>query len=240
MKIFALLAGVSLSLSPCAFSQQLIAESIASPSANPGMGSILTLGSNASTLQYGIAVGVYASADYGGIAIGSGSQAGQGSIALGGRALGGSSTALGSLTVAEGVCSVASGYAICASSDYSIALGSKNLSFPSDYVYGVGGDGWNEDAVLFELGNGTPNGQDYAGGFIYDLSNAITTLKNGRTTLTNKAWFNRDSSVSPTADPSPETTDSEGEALVVEGHTRLKGKVTIEQPQGDISMGIYQ
>jgi hypothetical protein len=30
------------------------------------------------------------------------------------------------------------------------------------------------------------------------------------------------------------------EALVVEGHARLKGKVIIEQPQGDISMGIYE
>ncbi|MEN9974225.1 MAG: hypothetical protein RLZZ282_231, partial [Verrucomicrobiota bacterium] len=26
---------------------------------------------------------------------------------------------------------------------------------------------------------------------------------------------------------------------VVEGHTRLRGKVIIEQAQGDISMGIY-
>ena len=34
-------------------------------------------------------------------------------------------------------------------------------------------------------------------------------------------------------------TASGGEALVVEGHTRLKGKVIIEQAQGDISMGIY-
>jgi hypothetical protein len=45
-------------------------------------------------------------------------------------------------------------------------------------------------------------------------------------------------SSTPLADPAA-TTDSGGEALVVEGHTRLKGKVIIEQPQGDISMGIY-
>ncbi len=130
---------------------------------------------------------------------------------------------------------------VCSSSDYSIAIGSKNLSFPSNYGFEeVYHDYWVEDAILFELGNGIPSGQDYGNSFVYDLSNAITTLKNGRTTLTNKAWLNRDSSISPTADPSVETTDSGGEALVVEGHTRLKGKVTIEQPQGDISMGIYQ
>jgi hypothetical protein len=33
---------------------------------------------------------------------------------------------------------------------------------------------------------------------------------------------------------------SEGRALVVEGHTVLRGKVIIEVPQGDISMGIYE
>jgi hypothetical protein len=91
---------------------------------------------------------------------------------------------------------------------------------------------------LFELGNGAP---EYAVDFwSSNYSNAITTLKNGQTTLTNKAWLNRDSGISATADPSSATTDSGGEALVVEGHTRLKGKVTIEEPQGDISMGIYQ
>jgi hypothetical protein len=92
---------------------------------------------------------------------------------------------------------------------------------------------------LFELGNGAPDEYDAMSMSGY-FSNAITTLKNGQTTLTNKAWLNRDSGTSATADPSSATTDSGGEALVVEGHTRLKGKVIIEQPQGDISMGIYQ
>lgn len=68
---------------------------------------------------------------------------------------------------------------------------------------------------------------------------SITTLKNGQATLTKKAWLNR-GGASATADPSSSTADGDGEALVVEGHTRLKGKVIIEEAQGDISMGIYQ
>jgi hypothetical protein len=195
-------------------------------------------------LEGGIAVGEFSYAGLYSTAIGGLGSRAEGIEALalaGGQALGYGSSALGRGNVAIGNYSFASGYMACSSSDYSIGLGSKNLSFPLDYVFGGGGDGWVEDAILFELGNGTPNvGQDYGNTFVYDLSNAITTLKNGRTTLTNKAWLNRDSSISPTADPSVETTDSGGEALVVEGHTRLKGKVTIEQPQGDISMGIYQ
>jgi hypothetical protein len=144
------------------------------------------------------------------------------------------SYALGNSASAWSNDSLAYGYYAATSSDYSIALGSKNLG---SSAWQALGDGWVEDAVLFELGNGVPDGYDY---YRYGLSNAITTLKNGQTTLTNKAWLNRDSGTSATADPSSATTDSGGEALVVEGHTRLKGKVIIEQPQGDISMGIYQ
>ena len=83
---------------------------------------------------------------------------------------------------------------------------------------------------MLEVGNGNPNAATF------ETSNAITTLKNGQTTLTNKAWKANPSA--PLADPDP-TTDSGGNALVVEGHTVLKGKVVIEQVQGDISMGIY-
>lgn len=79
-------------------------------------------------------------------------------------------------------------------------------------------------------------------------SNAITTLKNGRTALTNKYW----DANAPTAVPANATESSNGEALSVEGHavingnatlkgnTVLEGKVTLAQPQGDISMGIYE
>ena len=90
--------------------------------------------------------------------------------------------------------------------------------------------GWIEESALLEVGNGNPDATKF------DTSNAITTLKNGQTTLTNKAW--KANITAPLADPIP-TTDSGGNALVVEGHTVLKGKVVIEQAQGDISMGIY-
>ena len=61
-------------------------------------------------------------------------------------------------------------------------------------------------------------------------------LATGKATLTNKQWqANPDT---PLVDLDAATSSS-GEALVVEGHTRLKGKVIIEQAQGDISMGIY-
>lgn len=83
---------------------------------------------------------------------------------------------------------------------------------------------WNESDVLYRLGNGTNDN---------NRSDAITTLKNGRTTLTNKAW-----KANPAVAPTP--ANSNAEALVVEGNTRLRGKVVLEVAQGDISMGIYQ
>lgn len=86
---------------------------------------------------------------------------------------------------------------------------------------------WVETDPLLLVGNGSSTAL---------ASNAITTLKNGQTTLTNKEW--KANSADPLADPAA-TTDSGGEALVVDGHTRLRGKVIIEQAQGDISMGIY-
>jgi hypothetical protein len=71
-------------------------------------------------------------------------------------------------------------------------------------------------------------------------SNAVTTLKNGQTTLANKAWkANVAASGDPLDDPSS-STDNGGNALVVDGHTVLNGKVVISEPQGDISMGIYE
>ena len=88
-----------------------------------------------------------------------------------------------------------------------------------------------ESDPLFEVGNGSAprGGQEPPS---TTRSNAITTLKNGQTTLTNKAW-KADPNVAPTED------NSYGRALVVEGNTVLNGNVTIAVPQGDISMGIY-
>jgi len=131
------------------------------------------------------------------------------------------------------------GYLTATANDYAIALGSKNLC-PSNGT--IAPAGWYEDSVLFELGNGEP--QQYGDAAMEwwnrpSLSNAITTLKNGQTTLINKAWLKRSSGTSATSDPSSATTDSGGNALVVDGHTVLNGKVIITVPQGDISMGIY-
>ncbi len=74
------------------------------------------------------------------------------------------------------------------------------------------------------------------------LGNSLTekTSVFGQTTLTNNPWKTRIVTVSPLADPTPATNDSGGNALVVDGHTVLNGKVIISVPQGDISMGIYQ
>ena len=93
---------------------------------------------------------------------------------------------------------------------------------------------WVETDSIFRVGNspGLVAGED---------SDAITTLKNGLTTLTNKAWRSDYETNPETAlsDPPATSTDSEGHALVVEGHTRMMGKVIVDQPQGDISMGIF-
>jgi hypothetical protein len=131
----------------------------------------------------------------------------------------------------NGVASFSSGNWNIANSAYSVALGSLNLGTAGD------SDDWVETDSLFELGNGTaPYGSTPSASA---RSNAITTLKNGRTTLTNKAWLAN--SDHPLADPGTASdSDSGGKALVVEGHTELKGKVIISEPQGDISMGIYE
>jgi hypothetical protein len=80
---------------------------------------------------------------------------------------------------------------------------------------------------LFRIGNGSS---------ATSRSDALTILKNGETTLNNKAW--KENPGAPLLDP-PSTTDSGGNALVVNGHTVLNGKVIITHPQGDILMGIY-
>lgn len=191
----------------------------------------------------------YASADGNlGLAMTGGWSSGDASVALGGNdwqyqgqgnmGLGENSAAVGGVrNRAVGFASFASGNWSFANSAYSVALGSLNKAAPGSAT------NWVETDTLFELGNGyeargasTPS--------TGNRSNAITTLKNGNTTLTNKAWkaYVAVNTAPEDAldDPAASTTDSGGEALVVEGHTRLKGKVIIEVPQGDISMGIYE
>lgn len=98
---------------------------------------------------------------------------------------------------------------------------------------------------LFEIGNGDWQYDPVTGEALDVRSNALTVNINGQTTLTNKAW-----KADPVVSPTPE--NSNGQALVVEGHTVLEGntvlqgdtvlngKVIISVPQGDISMGIYE
>jgi hypothetical protein len=140
------------------------------------------------------------------------------------------SIAIGSYTRASRPRTLVLGYGTVAGSAYATTMGSYNLSSGSA-ISSLNDTSWLEESPLFELGNGNPTAA-----YLGRASNAITTLKNGRTTLTNKEW--KIHSEAPLADPDA-STDSGGDALVVEGHTRLRGKVIIEQAQGDISMGIY-
>lgn len=144
----------------------------------------------------------------------------------------GYSSSFGNYSTTIGIQSVTVG-------DFSCALGSNIIAnCYMETVIGAGNSGagsataWIETDPLFEAGN------DEWG---YSPSNAITTLKNGETTLANKAWkaYVATNPTQVLTDPPATTTDSGGNALVVEGHTLLKGKVIIEKAQGDISMGIY-
>ncbi|NQX02545.1 hypothetical protein HQ447_17955 [bacterium] len=175
------------------------------------------------------AIGGYATS-YSATAISGGTASGTASTAISsGVASGGSSTAIAG-GVASGNSSFAVGNNSKASSASSVAFGRYNTTWGESYT-------WTETDPLLLIGNGSGS---------TTLSNAITTLKNGNTTLTNKAWKAANSSTSLNATSAlanPGTTndtDSDGNALVVEGHTILNGKVIISVPQGDISMGIYQ
>jgi hypothetical protein len=148
-------------------------------------------------------------------------------------AQGDNSSAIGGVgSTALGFSSLSSGYWTKAKGAYSVALGSLNAA-PS-----ASATTWVETDALFELGNGwAARGSTEPSST--NRSNAIITLKNGLTTLSNKAWkAHVDSSGDPLADPAA-TTDSNGKALVIEGHAQIKGRLILEEAQGDISMGIY-
>ncbi len=162
---------------------------------------------------------------------------GPNSAASGGRAL-----AIGGNSSASGDDSIAIGNGTSSLGDYSTAQGAYTIT-ESAYETATGRynlhptptidtSTWSGLDGLFRVGNGDS----------YTVrSDAVSVLKNGQTTLTNKAW-KAATDLDPStvlADPGTRNDDSDGEALVVAGHTRLKGKVIIEQPQGDISMGIY-
>ena len=178
------------------------------------------------------------------IALSAGFASGDSSIALGGydwqygnwpgnESIGESSSAIGGVgNQSIGFASLATGFWSKAKSLGSTSLGSLNIGVGSST------NNWVETDSLFELGNGNAPRDSVDPGAAF-RSNAITTLKNGQTTLTNKAW-KTDHSVAPSA------TNSDAQALIVEGHavmkgnTTMEGKVIIAAPQGDISMGAYQ
>jgi hypothetical protein len=203
--------------------------------------------------EYSTALGPYSEATAKlAIAIGGGKAAGQFSLAgIFGSATGAMSLSIGGYSVKSGIVTSPGPNSTIGSG--SVALGGVKNTVSGDYSYGFGlfnsptaaasislgsaaiGGGttnaWVDTEPLFELGNTQVDVADPVEPLV-GRSNAITTLKNGQTTLTNKAW-KADSNVTPAI------SNSNGEALVVEGHTRLRGMVVIEQPQGDISMGIY-
>jgi len=145
-----------------------------------------------------------------------------------------SCTASGNWSRATGNSSTATQPFAMASGQWAKADTQGEIAFGRYNAQSVSSSSWNDEDALFRLGNGTGTTSDLR-------SDALTVLKNGRATIINKAWDEDYTADPDTAldDPSS-TTDSEGEALVVRGHTRLKGKVVIEVPQGGISMGLYE
>jgi Head domain of trimeric autotransporter adhesin len=226
------------------------------PRGNVGTSATLTDKGNLALGSYGTSIAS------GSNAIASGSNAtasGQFSIALGLNAIasGAQSIAIGQNANATGMFSQAIGNEVTASYSYATARGYKSVA-----------SGYNSNAIGFQtsakargefvVGTNNVESVTFSGLVINGLnglfrvgngitgarSDAMTVLMNGQTTLTNKEWkvatvANPGSAAASLGNPAS-TTDSDGNALVVDGHTVLNGKVTIAVPQGDISMGIYQ
>lgn len=126
---------------------------------------------NIASGQYSVAVGNGNLAQGGGFAFGSNSDALLfGSLALGNSAHANetNSIAVGYETIANGMYSVAIGNNVTAPSYGEIALGQWNEAITGTK------DTWNENELLFSLGNGTSN---------TDRSNAMTIFKDGKTNI---------------------------------------------------------
>jgi hypothetical protein len=211
-----------------------VADGSVAPVPGQTEGGFLALGTSAASGQYSVAVGLNTTASgylssatgYSSTASASYSRAG----GSGSQASANFSTANGLNASATGVYSFSSGRNTVAKSSYETVFGLFNLvSVP--YSTSIVA---NDLDALFRLGNGSSIGTP---------SDALTVLKNGQTTLTNKAWkvnvvANPNTPTTALATPTS-TSASGGNALVVDGHTVLNGKVIISVPQGDISMGIY-
>lgn len=149
-------------------------------------------------------------------------------------AYGDHSTAWGYNNFASGYNSTSWGEYTLAEARLSTALGRYNIggyTYLDDGIYSNDGDTkWFDLDPLFEVGNGTDTN---------DRSNAVTVLKNGEMTVTNKAWKSELEGSNPLGDPADTVNSSNGNALVAEGHVVVKGKLTLAEAQGDIDMGIY-
>ncbi|MBC2595682.1 hypothetical protein H5P28_15545 [Ruficoccus amylovorans] len=145
------------------------------------------------------------------------------------------STAWGDGSMALGWGSTAWGVSTSAEAYLASAFGRYNIGgftyFDDGNSNNDGDKKWFDLDPLLEIGNGTHYSH---------RSNALTVIKNGQTTLQNKYWDEEN----PTAIPAdPNTTlagdqSSAGEALVVKGHARFGGNVTMPR-QGDIWMGAF-
>lgn len=178
---------------------------------------------------------------------------GECSIAMGKStaASGECSTAMGQLTTAVGAYSLAVGFGADSGGNssismgyYSEAAGFASMAFgdntraysPSSVAlgaYNVGcefQDLWIETDPLFEIGNGRKDpisGEEMR-------RNAITVLKNGKTTITH-AKFQTEH---PADGDFNDSNANERTALVVQGHADFQGKVKMQR-QGDILMGEF-
>ena len=161
-----------------------------------------------------------------------------GSSALSGNTTGNQNSATGSFALCANTTG-GSNVAVGSDAGRFQSNGSTSLTDPENSIYiGAGSRGKdNADNNSIVIGY-QAIGQ---GANTTVLGNSLTekTSVFGQTTLTNNPWKTRIVTVSPLADPTPATNDSGGNALVVDGHTVLNGKVVISVPQGDISMGIY-
>jgi len=124
---------------------------------------------NIASGQYSVAIGNGNNAQNGGLVFGSNSDAIKfGALALGQAASANetNSIAIGYNTTAKGIYSAAIGNNLYANSYGEIAMGQWN-----DTIYGTKGS-WNENELLFTLGNGLNSS---------NKSNALTIYKNGKT-----------------------------------------------------------
>jgi hypothetical protein len=192
----------------------------------PGM---LALGTSTASGANAVAMGLgVVASGYNSIATGGGTTTASASYArasgYNSSASGVHSTANGSTAIASAWYSFSNGFNTSAKSTNETVFGRYNIeSLPyssSTVMHDLDG--------LFRVGNGVSAST---------RSDALTILKNGETTINNKAW--KENAGAPLENPAS-TTDSGGNALVVNGHAVLNGKVIITHPQGDISMGIYQ